>query len=187
MRLLFAVTFIIFVITGCEKQFSPYNYSEESTIFSQTEETAFREMVLTLRPYVRHEGMKEYIVTDSLFNVKIEINNKEWGTFNSFQIDTALFESQVIQNYRITDSVKYPVIAPFQTPKDSITTAGGYSDLLNGYVTLSPGVYICKIKSFDLRDLDGNVHTIKTTIMEPFEVKENTRSAFIGQFDVLIN
>jgi hypothetical protein len=116
------------------------------------------------------------------------VNENDWGKFNSAKTDTALYQSTVINTFKVTDDiVKYPVIAPFQTAKDTITTAGEYSDLLNSYFTLEPGFYICSIESFEFKDENGIMKKVETTIIEPVEIKENLRSAFIGEFEILIN
>ena len=187
-KVLFVSVFILFFI-GCSKEdYSPYTYSNESTIYSDTKTTMFRELILIIDPYTLIGNEKKYIVTDSIQNVNIKINNKLWGVCNSFGIDTSIFIKEKTFNYYVTNSiVKYSIIAPYNTSSDTLRTAGEYSDLLNNYLTLEPGNYICQIESFEIKHLDGTLEKIKPFIVVPIEVKENSRSALVGEFEVQIN
>ncbi|NOU45473.1 MAG: hypothetical protein HOO86_00240 [Bacteroidales bacterium] len=179
---------IALVIMGCSKDNSPYSYPNESTIYSETNKINFRELLVILKPYTMVDNQKKYILTDSLFNVHFSVNGNEWGKFNSAKTDTTRYQDEMFNDFKVTDEVvKYPVIAPFQTAKDTLTTAGEYSDLLNAYFTLEPGFYICNVESFEFRDENGVMKKVETTIIEPVEIKENLRSAFIGEFEILIN
>ena len=180
---------ILLILLGCNREdYSPYSYSNEATIYSETNKTMFRELLVILRPYIEYNSQKKYIVIDSISNVVIKINDKEWGKFNSLIVDTSLFNYEIFNDYYVTnDIIKYSVIAPYQTAKDTLTTAGEYSDLLNNFFTLEPGFYICEIKSFEIKLINGDKQIIKPFIVIPIEIKENTRSSFIGEFDIQVN
>lgn len=177
---------LIPLLNGCmDEDYTPYSYSNESTIYSQDDRVILRELLLVLKPHL--EG-KKYIVTDSVFDIVIKLNNKDWGKFSSMAVDTSLFKYTVSSGRLVSDvPVEYPVIATFQPSADTLSTAGEYSDLLGDHFTLEPGFYICEIKSISLKDQAGNIKTVKTGIRKVVEVKENSRSAFVGEFEVLVN
>ena len=171
-----------------EDENGPYNYDSSSTIYAEQTTTAFREILLVLKPYVMVDGHKKYVVADKISNVSLTINNKLWGNFNSFAINTSLYgNTSQSGNYTVSDSmVRYPVIAPYQSLKDTLTTAGEYAQLLNNLVILEPGYYFCRITSFEITDLNGKTHSFETNIMKAIEIKVNSRSSFLGEFEVLI-
>lgn len=189
MRKLSFVFMIVLFIVGCKKEdYSPYSYSNESTIYSDSKTTQFREFVIIIEPYIMLGNEKKYIVTDTIKNINIKISNKLWGIYNSFGIDTSIFIKEKTTNFYLTNTItKYSIIAPYKTSNDTLKTAGEYSDLLNNYLTLEPGNYICQIESFDIKQIDGTIKKIKPFIVVPVEVKENTRSALVGEFEVQIN
>lgn len=187
-KTLFVFMTFLFLL-GCKKEDgSPYSYSSESTIYSNTKTTKFRELVIIIEPYILVNNEKQFIVTDTIKNVTIKISNKLWGIYNSFGIDTSIFTKVKTNNLYVTSTViKYPIIAPYKNTSDILTTAGEYSDLLNDYLTLEPGNYICQIESFEIKQIDGTIKKIKPFIVVPVEVKENNRSALVGEFQVQIN
>lgn len=178
----------IMILLSCSKEdYYPFPYSNESTIYSESDDTRFREFLIILKPYIEVNNEKKYLVTDTILNVGININGKDWGKFSSFDIDTSLFIKETENKYKVTsDIIKYSVIAPYQTSKDILTMAGEYSDMLNNYLILEPGFYICEIKSFEIKLNDGSKRKIDTFIVELIEIKENSRSTFVGEFEILI-
>jgi hypothetical protein len=177
------------LLMACNKDDNEaWNYNSSSTIYSDENATAFSEILLVLKPYVMVDGHRKYVVTDRISNVSLTINNKLWGNFNSFAINTSLYgNTSQSGNYTVSDSiVRYPVIAPYQSLKDTLTTAGEYAQLLNNLMTLEPGFYFCRLSSFEVRGLSGETHSFETTIVKAIEIKENSRSAFLGEFEVLI-
>ena len=188
MKKLLTILLFVLLLQGCSKEYSPYSYSNESTIYSESNTTKFRELVLIIDPYIMIGNEKRYIVTDTLKNVRIRINNNLWNECNSFGIDTSIFVKEKTTNHYVTSTTtKYSIISPFRTSMDTLTTAGEYSDLLNNYLTLEPGNYICQVESFVIKQINGSLKTIKPFIVVPIEVKENSNSAFVGEFEVLIN
>lgn len=187
-KLLFVFMIPLFFIMCSKQDYSPYSYSNESTIYSDSKTTQFRELIVIIEPYLLIDGERKFIVTDTIKNVKIKISDKLWGIYNSFGIDTTIFINERLTNFYSTSTVtKYSIIAPFKTSSETLTTAGEYSDLLNNYLTLEPGAYICQIESFDIKQIDGTLKKVKPFIVVPVEVKENSKSALVGEFEVCIN
>ncbi len=177
------------LLIKCSKEdYSPYFYSNESTIFSDSKTTKFREFVIIIVPYVLTGDEKKYIVTDTIKNVRIKVNNQLWGIYHSFAIDTSIFvKEKLINFYSTRTKTKYSIIAPYKTSLDTLKTAGAYSDLLNNYLAMEPGNYICQLESFDIKQIDGKKRTVKPFIVFPVEVRENSRSALAGEFEVQVN
>ncbi len=96
---------------------------------------------------------------------------------------------ETLNLYRTTPTnIHYPVKVNVLLFPEKFTTAGQYADLLNNYLTLSPGAYICQITSFDIKISDSESKTIYTPELSiPFEVKENQISSLLGEFEVCIN
>jgi len=189
MKKLLVISMIVLSFCGCsEDDQSPYSYSSESTIYSDSKTIRFRELILILKPYVLNGTEKSFIVTDTIKNVNIKINDKLWGVYNSLGIDTTNFVKEKTNNFYSTlSTTKYAIIAAYKTSSAPLNTAGEYSDLLNNYLTLEPGNYIFQIESFEIKQLDGSLRKIKPAIVVPIEVKENSRSALVGEFEVQIN
>lgn len=177
-----------FVIACTKDDNEALNYNSSSTIYSDENTTTFREILLVLKPYLLVDGHKKYLVAEEISNVSLTINDKFWGSFDSYTINTSLYgNTSQSGNYVVSDSmVRYPVIAPYQSLKDTLTTAGEYAQLLNNLFTLEPGFYFCRLTSFEIKDVNGETHSFETNIMQAIEIKENSRSAFLGEFEVLI-
>lgn len=180
--------FLYLFLSGCEKGTSPYTYSSESTIYSSSKTTQFKKLVLIIDPYMMVGNVKQYIVTDTIKNVTIKIDNKLWNTCSSFGIDTSIFAKTVTGNFYLTDTqTKYSIIAPFSSGNDTLQTAGEYVDLLNNYLVLDPGNYICEVESFEIKKIDGTIEKVEPFIVVPVEIKENAISALVGEFEVQVN
>jgi len=135
-----------------------------------------------------HENTKKYIVVSSITNVKVLINGQEWGIFTSLSIDVSNINKVVADNFYVrTEPVKYVTKAPYVPSNEVLTTAGEYSELLSRYISLQPGGYICQIEYIELTDNNGDTHRAYPLIAEYFEVKENIVSAYLGEFEILID
>ncbi|MDR3235845.1 MAG: hypothetical protein LBT48_03860 [Prevotellaceae bacterium] len=162
----------------------------DPAIYSPVNKTVFSEIILFLKPYVVNNNQKHYVVTDSLRNIVIKINNKTWTANHSYSIDTAYVNHKsTVGSYRVTtESLSYPLLLNVVTYPDKFNTAGEYADLLNNFFNLEPGIYICQIHSFDLSTAGGQAATINTpTLSFPLEVKADQRSANLGEFEIEIN
>ena len=178
----------IFLTTSCSKEESPYSYSSASTIYSESNQRVLRELMFILQPYKMVESSKQYIVVSSIDKIRVLINGEKWGEFSSFEIDVSSINKETAGNFYVRpEPVRYVVKAPYVVSKEIFTTAGEYSELLNRYLSLQPGDYICQIEYIELTDNNGNTHRAYPMIAEYFEVKENVVSSYIGEFEVLID
>ncbi len=134
------------------------------------------------------ENVKEFIIVSSITSAKVLINGQEWGIFPSFGVDVSLINKELADDFYVrSEPVKYVVQAPYIMSNEVLTTAGEYSDLLDRYISLQSGGYVCQIEYIELTDNNGNTHRLYPLIAEPFEVKESSVSAFIGEFEILID
>jgi hypothetical protein len=178
----------IFLATSCSKDDTPYRYSSESTIYSESNQRVLRELMFMLKPYKIHEGTKKYIVVSSIEKVRVLINGDEWGIFSSFDVDISNINKETADNFYVRSSpVPYVTKAPYVMSSDILTTAGQYSEMLGRYISLQPGGYIFQIDYIELTDKNGDTHRVHPLIAVHFEVKENIVSAFIGEFEILID
>jgi len=177
------------VFTSCsEDDGLPYSYSSESTIYSSSNKRILRELMFILKPYMIHEGVKKYVVVSSIDNINILINGQAWGKSSSLAVDVSNINKEVLENFYVrSEPVKYVTKAPFVLSNEILDTAGDYSKLLSNYLSLQPGGYICQIEYIEFTDNNGDIHRYYPLIAEYFEVKENTVSAYIGEFEILIN
>ncbi len=184
-RFLIILAAATFFSCSKESDYSPNTYSSESTIYSDSDEVAFRQILFMLSPYTKVSGEKKYIVAPVISNIIVKVNDSNWGTFQSIKLDSSHVAKALSGDYYTTDKIlKYSVIAGFQAEKDTLTLAGEYSDLLNNYLTLTPGMYIIDIQSFDITRSNGQIETVYPLISVPLEVEKDVSSAFIGEFEV---
>ena len=185
---LIAVCIVFVFVSACSDEDGlSYSYSSESTVYSTSNKRILRELMFILKPYTIHENTKKYIIVSSISNIKILINGREWGIFTSSTIDVSNISKEVVKNFYVrTEPVKYVTQAPYLIPNEILTTAGEYSELLSRYISLQPGGYICQIEYIELTDIVGNIYRAYPLIAEYFEVKENIVSAYIGEFEILI-
>jgi hypothetical protein len=185
-----ALFFILpLLLFSCEEEdeLTAYTYNSESTIFNQSNQVQFREVLFTIKPYLNAGGTKKFIVTDTLLNVKVKMNNTLWSTAKSLAIDTAGVQKQTMGSFQVSDyNLKYSIIANYQPEKTTLTTAGEYSDLLRAYMNIEPGVYFCQVESFEIKLPDGTRRKVIPLISEMVVITTNTRSLFLGEFEVEI-
>ena len=182
-------TLFVVVFTSCSEDGGlPYSYSSESTIYSTSNQHILRDLMFILKPYMIHEGVKKYIVVSSIDSINILINGQEWGKSSSLAVDVSNINKTVMENFYVrTEPVKYVTKAPFVLSNEILSTAGDYSELLSRYMSLQPGGYICQIEYIELTDNNGDTHRYYPLIAEYFEVIENIVSAYVGEFEILID
>jgi len=145
-----------------------------------------RELLLVVEPYLEVDGQKKYIVSDSIFNLSISINNKKWGMYSSAYYPTA---NQTLEThnsfYTTDDTAKYAVVAPqTYTSYEKPQTAGEFATVMTENLILEPGTYYVLVESFLIKDKQGNVFSVPVNMMRIVTIKESTKSAYIGAFEV---
>ncbi|MDR2085914.1 MAG: hypothetical protein LBP72_01945 [Dysgonamonadaceae bacterium] len=181
-----AILFYGGLFFSCNEENNPYPYNEP-TIYSESNRHLFSEVVFFIKPYIREADRKKFIVTDTLKNISLTINNKIKKKSDSYPLDIdRLSAKEAYADYLVTDQpIHYPVSMEVTMMPQSLTTAGQYADLLNDYLNLQPGIYICRIVSFDIKTISGELKTIYTPMLSfPLEVEENKVSAHLGEFEV---
>ena len=178
----------LFLLYSCSDSLDSYRYNEP-TIYSQNNKVLFSEIIFFMKPYVMDNGQKKYIATEVLKNISLKINNKIEQKADSYFLNIDHLDSKEIYgNYLVTNqSIHYPVVMNVTMIPDQLTTAGQYADLLNDYLNLQPGVYVCQIVSFDIATISGEWKTVYTPALSfPLEVKDNMLSANLGEFEIEI-
>jgi hypothetical protein len=176
-------------LASCNKNDDYLYQYDEATIYSSSDNVVFSEIILFLKPYVNDGTQKKHVVADSLRNIVIKINNKDWTTPASYGLDTLhVGGKSTVGNYRVTtEPVTYPVQINVVSYPEMFETAGQYADLLNNYFYLAPGIYIFQLHSFEIKSVSGNTTTIYTpSISLPIEIKSGQKSMNIGEFEVSI-
>jgi hypothetical protein len=184
-----AVIALVALFSGaCNVGEDAYGYNEP-TIYSDSSSNLFSEVVFFLKPYVYEGNRKRYVVVDRLENVHLIIHEKIEKRTDSYPFDALHLDGQErCGDYQVVDQVlSYPVVVGVSMLPHALTTAGEYADLLNDYLNLKPGVYVCRIVSFDLATVDGERRTIYTpTLSFPLEVAADRASVLLGAFEVEI-
>jgi hypothetical protein len=181
-----AILFCGLLFFSCNEEAGSYSYNEP-TIYSNSSQHLLSEVVFFIKPYIWEEGRKKYIVMDTLKNISLVINNKIKKESDSYSLDTEhLSSKETYRDYLVTDqSIHYPVVMDVTMKPQILTTAGQYADLLNDYMNLQPGIYVCRIVSFDIKTVSGELRTVYTpTLSFPLEVEENKASIHLGEFEV---
>jgi len=192
MKNLFLSAGLVFILllSACDEydDLNGYTYYSENTIYSSSSETQFREVLFTIRPYIKLGDDHLYILTDTLLNVSVKMNNTQWCLAHSLDMDTAAVVKTSFLGFAATPTqLKYSIIAAYEPKKDTLTTAGEYADLLRTHLLIEPGVYFCRVESFDLKKIDGSLFHVVPYISEMIEINEDTRSIFLGDFEVMVS
>ena len=180
--------FLGFGSCGDDSSFSRYSY-DDPTIYSPSDKTIFSEVILFLSPYIEHEGERKYVITDKLEGLSLKINNRSWELSDSYMLDTLHLDSkETFGEYRVTSQkINYPFVMNVRIDYGTLETAGQYADMLNNYLSLTPGNYVCQIISFGMKSIAGSQKTVYTPSLSfPLEVKENQSSANLGEFEILV-
>jgi hypothetical protein len=181
------IFFCLFLLPfSCDLDSDPYLYNEP-TIYSESNKTLFSEIVFFIKPYILDAGQKKYIVSDTLKNISLKINDVIERKSDSFPLDVAhLYSKAVFGNYLVTEQlIHYPIVTKVTKIPEKMVTAGQYADLLNDYLNLQPGTYVCQIVSFDIKTNTGGLKTVYTPELSLLlTVKENVLSVDLGEFEV---
>lgn len=171
-----------------DDHYAVYSY-DDPTIYSSSDKILLTEAILFVSPYVNVDGEKKYIVADNVANLVLKVNKRSWKPTNSYPMDTLNISGKKTEGlFRVVDQkIQYPFAVNVRVAAEGLTTAGEYADLLNNYLSLQPGSYICQIESFEVKMADGVFKKVYTpTLVFPLEVKENQASVNLGVFDIMV-
>ncbi|KAA6323680.1 hypothetical protein EZS27_026901 [termite gut metagenome] len=172
--------------SGGDYPFYSYN---DPTIYSTSDKVMPTEIILFISPYIEYNGQKKYIVADNLRNLLLKVNKKSWQLTDSYVMDTLhLSGKETVGRYRVTNQkLSYPFAVDIKVATGELATAGQYAELLNNYLSLRPGSYICRIESLDIKTAAGALEKIYTpTLICPLDINENCASVNLGSFEILI-
>jgi len=182
------VIWSLLLLFSCSNTLDSYRYSDP-TIYSESDKVLLSEVIFFMKPYMMDAGQKKYIATEMLKNIYLKINNQITQKADSYPLDIDHLDSkEMYGNYFVTNQlIHYPVAMNVSMIPEQLITAGQYADLLNDYLNLQPGAYICLIVSFDIATVSGEWKTVYTPSFSfPLEVKENMTSINLGEFEVEI-
>lgn len=181
------VTILLFNSCGKDDSFSDETYYNSSTIYSTDNSSDFRELVCIIN-LVKENGADDlYMVTPTIHEIVFTVNGKEWGVYNTLEIDTT--QVNYIQDNDLffsTYPLNHSLIAPYIPSSDTLTMAGEYADLLLDINVIEPGSYLCRFESLKYTDANNDTITIYPQLVAPFVVEENAISTYLGTFDIYI-
>lgn len=176
------------LLCACDKDdYEPY-YTYDSSIYVDSDEVFMSELILFVKPYVMEGDTRKYILTESIYDLNIKINNFWEGHFESYSFDIrSNMEDRNEHFYLSNEAIPYPFVIEIATVPDNLITAGDYSGLLNNYWNLQPGAYVCQIQSFRIKTIAGEEIKVNTpSLIVPLEVTKGVASVNLGTFDVEI-
>lgn len=159
-----------------------YDEDEYSPTLSPNE----RELLVVLEPYFIVDGVKKYIISDSIFNIAITINNNKWGTYAANYYPPNKQTVEISNGFSTTnDTAKYAVVAPqTYTSYEDPQTAGEFATVLTENLDLEPGTYNVILESFYILDKQGNAYFIPVNYMRFVTIELSTKSAFVGTMEI---
>lgn len=182
---LFFVALQLFLVSCGITETLPTTYDINSTINSPTSTAFVKNLLFIIKPYIRVNGQNKYIVSDSIVNIDIHINNKEWGTYKSSALDTSIVSKSPISGYWLSsDTLKYSVVADNRFVMDSLKTAGAYANLMHNYLMLEAGDYIFELASFDVKLQNGRLKKIYPGVTKLLQITDKMTSLFVGEYSI---
>lgn len=173
----------IFVLWSCDKDDS-YSSIEKNVVYEDNP-VPFEELLLLIN--IKSTD-STYLVVKSVDSISIILNNQYWAMANSQTLDTTTVDKMTNGNrYETNQKVNYLVLATQDLSKPGYTTAGEYSQFLNESLELRPGEYACFIKSFMVTFNDNTTQKYYPLEYKTFSIAEDTRSAFVGEFEIPIS
>lgn len=168
---------------SCEKEDSFDNVYKN--VVSEDDSVPFEEILILLNIKATDST---YLVVKSIDSVKIFINGLYWAKINSQVLDTSKVEKYSSGNmYQTDNKLNYLIIAEQEIAPPNFNTAGAYSQYLNSGFELKPGEYACLVESFRVTFNDNSVKEYYPFVYKTFKVEKNSKSAFVGEFELKIN
>lgn len=126
-----------------------------------------------------------YLVTDSVYNLEIFLNNQFWGSFQSTTIDTSAFQTKKLDHSLFSSvPVEYLFVTVDQADQDTLSTAGDYARALKELLSIPAGDYVAELRSVSWTATDGTIISRPIRDVIPFKLSGDTRSLYLGSFSV---
>jgi len=173
--------------TACDDPESDgFEYLTEDTIFSESNQESLKDLLLTFT-VTGSDPTHPYLAVDRLVDVHIDINGQTWTQGPTLEEDVTTLNTDTVQNLPFaSEPVEYVFIGQFIQRPISFT-AGAYAEVLNGFLRLSPGDYVCEVNQLSFLTVTGDTVTLNPRITEVFEVAAGERSAHVGSFTVQLD
>jgi hypothetical protein len=182
MKRLFYFLLIGLLAVSCEDR---SNNSAEINVVSEDGSVPFEELLILINIKTTDST---YLVVNSIDSVSIFINNFYWTKINSESLDTSKVDKYLVGNkYQTDNKINYLIIANQDIEQPDFTTAGEFAQYLNAVHVLKPGEYACLIESFQITFSDNSTKTYYPLEYTTFKVEENSRSAFVGEIEIILD
>ena len=159
--------------------------SADRNVVSEEESTQFEELLILVSIKTTDST---YLVVESIDSVNIFVNDFYWANVSSDPINTANVDKFTVGNMTVTtDKLNYLIVAEQEIEDPDFTVAGDFAEYLNSFYDLDAGEYACFIESFQVTFNDNSTKKYYPLTYEIFKVEENTRSAFVGEFEIKID
>lgn len=181
-KLLISIALIL-VFYGCSKDES-LNTAQRNVV-SEDGSISLKELLVLINIKTNDST---YLVVESIDSVKMFVNNTFWSMRSSSIIDTTKIDKIVEGNRFITDKkLSYLLISEQEQNDSTFLTAGDFAAYLNSLLQLKPGEYACFIESFQIKFNDQSIKRYYPFQYQTFKVEANNQTAFVGEFNFLID
>jgi len=180
--ILFSISFFF----GCatDESNSSFYHDISQTIYSSSEENNFENLVLILN----FKSDSVYLVLDQIDEIKLKVNNSDWADLKEQKFDNSGITYTMNQNIKETiNKVPYLIVSGQTQNAPESYTAGAFADYMNNFIYLTPGDYVVEIAEVKFRNLLNDTITVKPRIYQYFQVLPDTKSLFLGEFDIQVN
>ena len=189
--------FLFFIFLSCATpsassgESSDYYDNDNSTnvITNASSYSSVKNLIFLMSLKYNDQTNDNYLVTDQIKSIRIKLNNKNLGVYDSVKYDISEIEKTTKNNFYIRkEKYQYQVILKMvNTDLTGDTTAGDYAKIMNG--ALSTGDYIFEI---DNLEFSSTLDTTLTKKINPhylkyFSIKESADNFFVGDLELMIN
>ena len=166
-------------LSACDPGDDDDNFT--SGVVSQTAEATLSELLVSIS--ADYQG-SDYLATDQIYNAEFTINE------NSIVIPESKIQGiqphDTINGTPVSDeATSFYFIEGIDNRPDTYT-AGGYAEMLNGFLNLQPGDYLCVLEGFQYVNTLGDTIDVDVYDAQVFSVEVGQQSAFIGEFNAAV-
>jgi len=152
-----------------------------SGVVSETAEATLSELLVSVS--AEYQG-SEFLATGQIYNAVFTINNKSIVIPES-RIQGVEPQDTLNGTPVSNQSVEFYFIEGIDNEPEA-ETAGGYAELLNGFLDLKPGDYLCVFEGFQYVNTLGDTIRIDTYDAQVFQVELGQQSVFMGEFNASV-